>query len=151
MIVPMDITHIPKILQAQKELYRMNFRNMVFNKEFYDMILSWYHAALENPEWKAFVLLEDNELSGFYLAQYKDEAGYLSQMFVSGKLRGKGYGKILLDHFEQGVKEPGYYVLQASGMNEAAVTFYERNGYIIIRPYEDENGDPRYLMIKYNF
>lgn len=151
MIVPLDITHIPKILQAQKELYSMNFRNMVFNKEFYDMILSWYHEALENPEWKAFVLLEKEEVSGFYLAQYKEVSGYLSQMFVSDKLRGKGYGKLLLDHFEKGVKDPGYCVLQASGMNESAVGFYERNGYEILRPYEDENGDPRYLMIKYNF
>ncbi|WP_053365675.1 GNAT family N-acetyltransferase [Bacillus sp. FJAT-27245] len=151
MIVQLEITHIPKILHAQKELYSMNFRNMVFNKEFYDMILSWYQVALENQDWKAFVLLVDEEVSGFYLAQYLEGAGYLSQMFVSGKLRGKGYGKVLLNHFEQGLEEPGYYILQASGMNEEAVAFYERNGYEIIRPYEDENGDPRYLMIKYNF
>ncbi|WP_158587390.1 GNAT family N-acetyltransferase [Neobacillus notoginsengisoli] len=130
----------------------MNFRNMLFNKEFYDMILSWYDEALTNPEWKSYVLLdEEGEVSGFYLAQYKDSAGYLSQMFVSGKLRGKGYGKLLLDHFEQELGEPGFYVLQASGMNETAVAFYERNGYDILRTYQDENGDPRYFMIKYAF
>lgn len=149
MIVPLQITHIPKILMAQKELYRMNFRNMVFDQEFYDMILSWYDEALANPEWKSFVLLDEGEVAGFYLAQYKDSAGYLSQMYVSGKLRGKGYGKLLLNHFERGVVGQGYCILQSSGINESAVAFYQRNDYDILRTYEDENGDPRYLMIKF--
>ncbi|OCA84172.1 hypothetical protein A8F94_15740 [Bacillus sp. FJAT-27225] len=149
MIAPLDFSYIPKILQAQKELYNMNFRNMVFDKEFYEIILSWYEEALFNPEWRSYVLLEGGKVSGFYLAQYKESSAYLSQMYVAKEQRGKGYGKMLLDHFEQGLQEPGYFVLQASEMNRGAVSFYLRNGYEILRNETDQNGDPRQVMIKH--
>ncbi|ALC91763.1 hypothetical protein AM500_19735 [Bacillus sp. FJAT-18017] len=149
MIAPLDISYLPKILQAQKELYRINFRNMVFDNEFYDIILSWYEEALFNSEWRSYVLLEEGGVSGFYLAQYKDSSAYLSQMYVAKELRGKGYGKTLLDHFEQGLDAPGYLVLQASGINYGAVSFYLRNGYEILRNEADQNGDPRHVMIKH--
>jgi ribosomal protein S18 acetylase RimI-like enzyme len=84
---------------------------------------------LEEGSLHAMLLDDQNEVAGVCRMQYNgpDEA-QLRYMAIRADLQGKGFGKLLLDHFEIIARKQKlkYITLQA---RENAVSFYKRNGY----------------------
>ncbi|WP_134700504.1 GNAT family N-acetyltransferase [Ammoniphilus sp. YIM 78166] len=149
--VTYSFTHLPLILHHQRELYSLNFARMNFDEQFYQNITQWYTEGIQLQDCHSFLLTDELEqLIGFYLFQRNDSTVYLMQMFVEKGYRGKGYGTLLLGHYEQMGKQLGAVssFLHASQMNQQAVGFYLENRYVIIDQETDEDGSPRYLMFK---
>jgi len=143
--------YLPLILHHQKELYSLNFHNMVFDQMFYANITGWYIEGIENQNCYSNLLFTSNQqLVGFYLFQHNETTVYLMQMFVEKSFRKQGYGHYMLRHFEQKSKEleARSSFLHASKMNQQAVSFYLQNGYVILDEEMDEPDFPRYFMFK---
>ncbi|HJV45546.1 MAG TPA: GNAT family N-acetyltransferase [Bacillota bacterium] len=139
------------ILQHQEELYSLNFMNMNFDHVFFSNIREWYTEGIDKHHCSSNLLLnEQGTLIGFYLYQWNEGTVYLMQMFVVEAFRGRGFGNLLLEHYEQCGKEQGAAssFLHASSINEKAVAFYQQNGYFILNEELDEEGCPRYFMFK---
>lgn len=143
--------HLPLILHHQKELYSLNFCNLQFDPLFFSNIRHWYMEGIQYQDCHSFLLFDSNhELIGFYLYQKNENSIYLMQMFVEKTFRRKGYGTILLKHYEQEGRQRGASssFLHASSMNAKAVSFYQNNDYVIIDQEMDEEDYPRYFMFK---
>lgn len=143
--------HLPLILHHQKELYSLNFKNLRFDPLFFSNIRHWYIDGIQYQDCQSSLLFDPNgQLIGFYLYQNNKNTIYLMQMFVEKNYRRKGYGTILLKHYEQaGIQKGGSSsFLHASSMNTKAVSFYQRNDYMIIDQEIDEEDNPRYFMFK---
>ncbi|RKD24324.1 hypothetical protein BEP19_07965 [Ammoniphilus oxalaticus] len=142
---------LPLILQHQEELYSLNFTQMEFDQMFYANIRNWYmYGTMEQDCHSALLFNSQKKLIGFYLYQKNKETVYLMQMFVVEEYRGRGYGHMILRHFEQDAKRLGATssFLHASSMNEVAISFYQRNHYFIMDQEIEEDGMPRFLMFK---
>lgn len=149
--LPFSEEHLPLILHHQKELYSLNFKKLRFDPLFFSNIRHWYLEGIPYQDCDSFLLFDpSDQLIGFYLFQKNDSTIYLMQMFVEKSYRRKGYGTILLKHYEQAGMGKGASssFLHASSMNMKAVSFYQRNDYIIIDQETDEDDSPRYFMFK---
>jgi len=148
MIIPFNETHIEPVMISQPELYKMNFKNIVINEEFFEPIIEWYELALEG-HLHAYVYEKEGAVIGFYLFQHQPGIAYLMQMFVHQKWRGKRIGVELLRHFENEAKKKNAYelYLHASASNQKAVSFYRMFGFQPIQ-IEEQEDERRYLMIK---
>lgn len=78
-----------------------------------------------------YVLLENNIPVG--LLRYNlfwDNTPFCAMLFVECNMRGKGYGKKLMLHWEKEMKSMGYkMVMTSTQSDENAQTFYRRHGY----------------------
>lgn len=78
-----------------------------------------------------YVLLEDNKPVG--LLRYNlfwDNLPFCTMLFVEQNYQGKGYGKKLMEHWENDMKSQGYGMLFTSTqVDEEAQHFYRKLGY----------------------
>lgn len=142
--------YLSEIMDYQKELYSLNFKEMKFDMFFYLDIASWYDMVEESERFSSYVLKNEHSVAGFYLFQQEYDVSYLMQMFVNKEFRQKGFGQKLLSHYENKSKEKGakQLLLHASSMNEQAVSFYKRNGYSFYDVENLDNGEKRFVMLK---
>lgn len=143
-IQPFESKYIHQILSYQKDLYSCNFkdpsveptRNSVSN-----LFNTFRHTA--------FVLLDENRLIGFYLYMIGMFETTLAQIYIVEEHRNKGYGKMLMNHFENQLKESGDtdYNLEASCMNDHAIQFYKKLNCQVEEEFES-HGEKRYFMTK---
>jgi GNAT superfamily N-acetyltransferase len=147
-IVPLDHElHLPQILKTQKELYSLNFTDASFVDTLY---LFGIEGMYYRDDVFGFVMLDGEKVIGYYCYDDTFAAAQLMQIFIDSEYRGKGYGKILFEHFESEVKNnPDLYVIafQVSAMNVQAVEFYKKHGYSIVDE-ETEANELRYMMFK---
>jgi len=87
----------------------------------------------ENPVWGAFVGELDGVIVGMslYYIRYSTWKGrrlYLEDLIVTEEVRGKGFGKVLLDHTIAFAKSEGYsgMMWQVLDWNEPAINFYKK-------------------------
>lgn len=80
---------------------------------------------------RGYVLLSDDKPIG--LLRYNlfwDNTPFCTMLFIDEGYRGKGYGKQLLEHWENDMKTQGYgMVLTSTQVDESAQHFYRRLGY----------------------
>jgi GNAT superfamily N-acetyltransferase len=86
-----------------------------------------------NPVWWAFVVCVDGKVEGFALyyvrySTWKGQRMYLEDLIVTGKMRGKGLGKLLFDRLLEEVKEKNFFgmVWAVLDWNEPAIQFYKK-------------------------
>jgi GNAT superfamily N-acetyltransferase len=86
-----------------------------------------------NPVWWAFVAEVDGRVEGFALyyirySTWKGQRMYLEDILVTGKMRGKGLGKLLFDQLivEAREKKLNGMVWQVLEWNEPAINFYKK-------------------------
>jgi ribosomal-protein-alanine N-acetyltransferase len=72
---------------------------------------------------------EDGELIGFFIVELNDDAAYLVTLDVSPSHRRRGVGRELLARAENAFAGAERMVLHVHVGNEAAIRFYEANGY----------------------
>lgn len=87
----------------------------------------------EHPVWGAFVASYQGTIVGMslYYVRYSTWKGrrlYLEDLIVTKEVRGKGFGKILLDHTIAFAKAEGYsgMMWQVLAWNEPAINFYKK-------------------------
>lgn len=87
----------------------------------------------ENPVWWAFVGEYEGEIIGMslYYIRYSTWKGrrlYLEDIIITESMRGKGFGKDLLDHTIAYAKEQGYsgMMWQVLDWNTPAIDFYKK-------------------------
>ena len=75
---------------------------------------------------------------------YEGEYGELKRMYVRPQFRGRGYGKLLLDHLTDYARSRGIGLLRLeTGIHQhAAIALYEREGFRRIRPFATYTDDP---------
>ena len=80
---------------------------------------------------RGYVLFEDNTPVG--LLRYNlfwDNTPFCTMLFVDCPCQGKGYGRMLMEHWEADMKERGYGMLLTSTQaDETAQHFYRKLGY----------------------
>ena len=72
------------------------------------------------------------------------EYGELKRMYVRPQFRGKGFGKLMLDHLERFTRDRGVGVVRLeTGIHQhEAIRLYERAGYRPIPPFASYTDDP---------
>ena len=80
---------------------------------------------------QGYVLLEDGKPVG--LLRYNlfwDNTPFCTLLFIEGQHQKQGYGRCLMSHWEQDMKEKGYgIVLVSTQVDEEAQHFYRKLGY----------------------
>ncbi len=87
----------------------------------------------QHPVWWAFVAEVDGRVEGFALyyirySTWKGQRMYLEDILVTGKMRGKGLGKLLFDRLIEEAREKNLngIVWQVLEWNEPAIHFYKK-------------------------
>ena len=70
----------------------------------------------------------------------KNEIGYVNLFYLIPEYRGKGYGKALMAYTENYFRKNKMkkYQLRVSKTNKGAISFYEKNGFELVRMEEEE-------------
>jgi len=92
-----------------------------------------------------FVLREDGVPAGCGGIQLFDtEYGELKRMYVRPEFRGRGFGKLLVDHLAEHARAYGVHLLRLeTGIHQtAAIRLYERLGFQRVAPFEPYVEDP---------
>lgn len=80
---------------------------------------------------QGYVLLVDNKQIG--LLRYNlfwDNTPFCTMLYIDQKYQSSGYGRKLMEHWENDMKEKGYkMVLTSTQVNENAQHFYRKLGY----------------------
>lgn len=81
-----------------------------------------------------FVLSEKEKIAGFIIGQIElwdtGNQGYIAEFVVSSDYQGKGYGKKLMNHFQDCLKKKGVEEIQLmSSLESEAFKIYEKLGF----------------------
>ena len=80
---------------------------------------------------RGYVLVEDEKIIG--LLRYNlfwDNTPFCTMLFIEDSYRSKGYGRQMMEHWEQDMKAQGYGMLMTSTqVDEDAQHFYRKLGY----------------------
>jgi GNAT superfamily N-acetyltransferase len=80
---------------------------------------------------QGYVLTEDDKVIGVLRYNlFWDNTPFCTMLFMDSDHRKKGYGKLLMEHWEQDMKSRGYGMLMTSTqVDEDAQHFYRKLGY----------------------
>lgn len=96
-----------------------------------------------NPKWYKFGIFEDKEQVGYTIFETNGGVGYLAEIIVEEKYRGKGYGRNLMEHFMDFCKREKCHklTLRTSEEHVEAREFYERFGFQVeaVHPNDRNN------------
>lgn len=89
---------------------------------------------LTNETARSFVLKKGEEMLGYIGANNICNEVYITNVAVSEKYRGKGYGKILVNHLiRQSEEEKAFFItLEVRKSNESAIALYEKCGFKMV-------------------
>lgn len=100
----------------------------------------WYQMDQHLPETefenkvrarRGYVILKDGEPVG--LLRYNlfwDNTPFCTMLYISEKVRGRGYGSQLMEYWERDMKNQGYgMLLTSTQVDESAQHFYRKSGY----------------------
>lgn len=81
---------------------------------------------------RVLILLDDDRFIGWLRYNlFWDQIPFMNMLYILEEHRGKGYGKQLVDFWEQEMRrEQHIMVLTSTLSNERAQFFYRRNGYV---------------------
>lgn len=92
-----------------------------------------------------FVVRDDGAPAGCGgIKLFGREYGEIKRMWVRPQFRGRGYGRLMLDHLADYAKGQGLRILRLeTGIHQhAAIRLYEREGFTRIPPFGSYRNDP---------
>ena len=80
---------------------------------------------------RGYVLVEDEKIIGILRYNlFWDNTPFCTMLFIEDSYRSKGYGRPMMEHWEQDMKAQGYGMLMTSTqVDEDAQHFYRKLGY----------------------
>ena len=80
---------------------------------------------------RGYVLVEDEKIIGILRYNlFWDNTPFCTMLFIEDSYRSKGYGRQMMEHWEQDMKAQGYGMLMTSTqVDEDAQHFYRKIGY----------------------
>ena len=80
---------------------------------------------------QGYVFIEDEKVIGVLRYNlFWDNTPFCTMLFIADGYRGQGYGKLMMEHWEQDMKALGYGMLMTSTqVDEEAQHFYRKLGY----------------------
>ncbi len=80
---------------------------------------------------QAYVLIEDGKVAGILRYNlFWDNTPFCTLLVVDEAYRGRGFGRELMEHWEQDLREQGYgLAMTSTQVNEEAQHFYRKLGY----------------------
>ncbi|AUW94765.1 MAG: N-acetyltransferase [Sulfobacillus thermosulfidooxidans] len=128
------------VLNAQCDLYKINFPRFVCTPAFLAEQAQRLRAAAKRPFENGIFVLEDGlDFAGFVWVAIRMDLqgtyGSVDQVYLQEAYRRRGLGKLLMDTaqafvLKQGIKVARLYV---TAENHDAVKLYEREGYTVTR------------------
>ena len=125
MLVNLTQELIADLLPQLKEIDKNTIGEHWGEKNFYFQAdLKWQLSS---------VVIENNLVHGFLIASKKEHWAHIHRMAVHKDLRGKGYGRILIEALVQKVIRSNLQgiSLKVDPSNEAAIFFYKKNGFFV--------------------
>ena len=124
------------VLDFQTEIYELNFPGFRMDMHFMRGYEQQIRQATRHPGEHLLVLEDEHGICGFLwialiATMVEPFVGYIKNIYVAPRLRGRGYGKMLLEAAEKWFKQKGCTkaALDASVCNAHAVGIYEAAGY----------------------
>ena len=103
----------------------------------------------KDPYLKHFCLYHNGRLYAYLRAEDIGDLLHIGRVAVAEDLRGKGYGRALLEYLLEYAKTNNYNSVELSAVN-TAVGFYEKLGFSCEGDYYDEAGAP-HIYMKFEF
>ena len=125
MIITLTKELLPNLLSQLMDIDKNTIGEIWNEKNFhFETDLKWQLSS---------VVLEDNLVCGFLMASRKEEFAHVHRMGVRKDLRGRGYGRILMEGLVQKVIQSKLQgiSLKVDPSNEAAILFYKKNGFFV--------------------
>ena len=100
----------------------------------------WYRLDRHLPEegfeekvrnQQGYVLTEDDKVIGVLRYNlFGDYTPFCTMLYIDDAYRGKGYGRLLMEHWEKEMKSKGYgMIMTSTQVDEEAQHFYRKIGY----------------------
>lgn len=131
---------LEQVLAFQVEVYEVNFPGFRVNDYFREDYARDLRRAARDPNETLQVLEQDGRLCGFIWASVistivDPRVGYIKNVYVAPHLRGRGQAERLMQAAEDWLTAQGVdkIMLDASVVNQRAVSFYQRMNYVIER------------------
>ena len=131
---------IPEISEIERECFSHPWSEQSLRESF------------KNPDAYFFVYREDGKIIGYISAEIILDEGYIMNIAVKPKFRGRGVGKALvrhmIKHFENDLK---FLTLEVRASNTAAISLYEKLGFAVIgrrKNYYQKEHEDAILMKK---
>lgn len=134
-IVPMDITHLVRAEELEKQCFSMPWSM--------EMLM----AELISPTCRYYAAEEDGVLAGYCGMQYVLDEGYINNIAVDPAYRRRGIASALMDRAIDVARELelAFLTLEVRESNTAAIALYEKFGFVSVgqrrayyeRPTED--------------
>ncbi len=110
------------------------------------------HEMTDNPVAFYLVAEEDGVFQGFAGAHFIFEEGHITNVAVHKSARGRGLGRLLMEHLMQLASNLGvqYITLEVRASNAPAISLYKSLGFFKVstRPrYYEDNGEDALLMV----
>ena len=118
----------------------------------------WPRSAFEyelsgNPFSTLYVLEEDGQIIGYVDLWILYDRAEIATIGVCKEYRRRGYAQQMMDRIIADAQEAGCenLSLEVRVSNDAAVSFYKKNGFITVntrKNYYEDNGEDAWLMVK---
>ena len=135
-----------KYLNTVLEIYNYYIQNSTatFHLKSLDIEEMKSLVFFENPRYKAFVILEGDNVCGYvYLGQHKKREAYDDTaevtIYLAKNYLGQGIGKNALAFIEKFAQKNAYHVLIATicDENTQSINLFEHNGYVKCAHYRE--------------
>lgn len=127
--------HIQAIIELAYASWPVTYKGLVEDEQINFMLAEIYQIdsltkQMNDPLQHFIVLEEDQQVIGYaQLIELVDKIK-LSKLYIYPALKGKGYGKILMNAIEEAATKFGYDTIELCvNRGNPTQTFYEKNGY----------------------
>ncbi|MCD6360261.1 MAG: GNAT family N-acetyltransferase [Armatimonadetes bacterium] len=131
---------LEQVLDFQREVYEVNFPGFHADDYFREDYARDLRRATRDPNEVQYVLEQEGRLCGFIWAAVistivDPRVGYIKNVYVAPQLRGRGQADRLMAAVEEWLMAQGVdkIMLDASVVNQRAVSFYEKLNYVTER------------------
>jgi ribosomal-protein-alanine N-acetyltransferase len=137
----MSVADLDRVCELERELFTMPWPKT-----------SFLYEVSGNDRAFPIVGVEDGEVVGYAIAWFVCDELHIGNVAVTGKMQGRGLGKLLLEHMlaEAGRREAAFATLEVRASNARAISLYRSHGFkgIAIRKnyYTDNKEDALIMM-----